>query len=143
MSLPRQRLLLIGLLAMLAPLGACGRFHGLVGKLGELNRLQQQLQQQTGEPNIKVNLNNDRYLNVSFVNSPLAKLPPEQKKAKSLEVARLAYNDYAERADLLSVRVTFETIYEVGPVHYDNGMDSIEFQIPELRTAASGRAPTT
>jgi hypothetical protein len=143
MSLRRRRLLLIGLLAMLASLIACGSFRGLAGKLRELAQLQQQLQHQTGQNNLQASLHNGRYLNLSFVDSSLAKLPSEQKKAKALEVARLAYNDYFERADLASVRVTFETNYDVGPAHYDNGVDSIEFQIPELTAVAPATGPTT
>jgi hypothetical protein len=132
MKLRRQRLLLVGLLVLLAPLGACSSVRGVIGKLGELNRLQQRLQQQTGQYNIQVNLNNGQNLSISFMNSPGAKLPADQKRVKALEVARLAYNDYPERADLASVRVTFAAVYDVGPLHYNNGFDSTEFTISQL-----------
>ncbi len=132
MKFQRQRLLLIVSLAMLAPLGACSSIRGVLGTLGELNRLQQLLRQQTGQNNVQVNLSNNQYLDISFVNSPWAKLPADQKKAKSLDVARLAYNEYRERSELVSVRVTFETEYDLGGLHYSNGMDSTEFGPSEL-----------
>jgi len=121
---------------MLTLLGACNGIRELSSELGDLNRLQSQLQQQTGQTGINVNLNNGSFLNISFVNSALAKLSADQKKAKALEVARLAYNDWPKRNQLVSVTVIFQTSYDVGPVHYSNSLDNFPFQASEL--AASG-----
>ena len=116
----RQCTVTMVLFALLAPLGGCSSFRGLVGDLQQVMQLQQQLQQQTGQTGLTVNLNNGRFLLVNFVNSPLAKLPADQKKSKALQVARLAYRDWPKRTDLASITVAFVSNYDVGPVHYSN-----------------------
>jgi hypothetical protein len=127
-----QRMLTISLVLLLVSLGACNGLRDLSAELVELSRLQTQLQQQTGQAGLTINLNNARYLSVSFVNSPLAQLPPDQKRTKALEVARLAYNDWSKRDELASVSVVFQSRYDVGPVHYSNSLDNFEFQVSEL-----------
>ena len=130
-SRPRH-LLTIALSVLLASIAGCSGFKELASELGEINKLQQQLQQQTGQSSLNVNLTNDRFLSVSFVNSPLAKLPADQKKAKALETAHFAYNDWPKRANLASVTVIFLSSYDVGPVHYTNSTDNFEFQVSDL-----------
>ena len=103
-----------------------------MGQLDEIKGLQQQLQRQTGQSGLNINLTNDTYVFIKFVNSPLAKFPAEQKKSKALEVARLTYRDWPKRAQLTTVTVVFETNYDFGFVHYSNSMDSFEFQVLEL-----------
>ena len=135
----------MGLLALLSSLGGCSGFRGLLDDLQQVVRLQQQLQQQTGQPGLTVRLNNRRYLVINFVNSPLAKLPADQKKNKALEVARLAYQDWPKRTELASVTVVFASNYDVGPLHYSNSLDNFEFQISELAandvSTSPGQAP--
>jgi len=133
-------MLTICLVVLLVPLGACSGLRELSAEVGEISRLQSQLQQQTGQTDLTVDLNNDRYLSVSFINSPLAKLPADQKKAKALEVAHLAYNDWPKRGELISVSVIFQSSYDLGPVHYSNSLDNFAFQISEL-TADKASAP--
>jgi hypothetical protein len=128
----RQRVVMIAGLVILAASAGCGGFRGVVSEIGDLQRLQQQLQQQTGQNDIAINLNNGGYLSVRLVNSPWKNLPADQKQAKSLELARLAYNDWPKRADLDSVSVTYETHQSVGPLYYDNAMDTTEFTISQL-----------
>src|SRR5450755_4864374 len=128
MKLSRRRLRMTGLVALAVSLSACSGLQELSAELGDLNRLQKQLQQQTGQTAINVNLNNRSYLNISFVNSPLAKLPADQKKAKALEVARFAYADWPKRTELSSVTVIFQSSYDVGPVHYSSSTDNFSFQ---------------
>jgi hypothetical protein len=132
MKLHWHRMLTISLVLFLVSLGACNGLRELSAELGELSRLQTQLQQQTGQAGLSVNLNNGQYLSVSFINSLLAKLPSDQKRPKALEVARLAYNDWPKRDELASVSVVFQSRYDVGPVHYSNSLDNFEFQISEL-----------
>lgn len=132
MKVPQNWMLTIYLVVLLVPLGACSGLRELSAELGEIKQLQSQLQQQTGQTALTVSLNNDRYLSVSFINSSLAKLPADQKKAKALEVARLAYNDWPRRDELVSVSVIFASSYDVGPVHYSNSLDNFAFQISEL-----------
>jgi hypothetical protein len=103
-----------------------------MGQLNEIRELQQRLQQQTGQSGLNINLTNDTYFFIKFVNSPLAKLPAEQKKSKALEVARLTYQDWPKRSQLTTVTVVFETNYDFGFVHYSNSTDSFEFQVSEL-----------
>lgn len=135
-------MLAVALALLLVFLGGCSGFRQMAGELGDLNHLQKQLQQQTGQSGIGVNLNNGSYLNISFVNSPLAKLPADQKKAKALEVARFAYNDWPKRSELSSVTVIFQTSYDVGPVYYNNSMDHFTFQTSELTTNGAPAPPT-
>jgi hypothetical protein len=132
MKFQRQRMLTTGLILFLLLLVACSGFRQLSTELSELSRLQTQLQQQTGQADLSINLNNGRYLSVSLNNSTLAKLPSDQKRTKALEVARLAYNDWPKRGELASVSVVFQSRYDVGPVHYSNSLDNFEFQISEL-----------
>lgn len=129
-----HRVLTVGLVLSLLPLGGCNGFRELSAELGEISRLQSQLQQQTGQAAVSVDLNNGRYLNVSFINSPLAKIAPDQKKTKALQVARLAYNAWPKRGELASVTVIFQTNYDVGPLHYSDSRDNFEFPISELAT---------
>lgn len=141
MKFHRHRMLLICLVLSVVSLGVCKGFRELSAELGELSRLQAQLQQQTGEAGLTINLNNARYLSVSFINSPLAKLPSDQKRTKALEVARLAYNDWPKRDELASVSVVFQSRYDVGPVHYSNSLDNVEFQISELTAKGLSTPP--
>jgi len=128
----------IGIVALLASLTACGGVRGLMGEFGDLLRLQQQLQQQTGQNDIKLNLTNHDDLNIGLVNSPWKDLPALQKKAKSLELARLAYSDDPHRASLTTIGVTFETDYDIGSLHYANGSDSFEFGISDFAHSTPG-----
>ena len=141
MKLHLRRTLATGFALLLVSLTACSGLRELSSQIADLNRLQKQLQQQTGQTGINVNLNNGSYLNISFINSSLAKLPSDQKKAKALEIARFAYSDWAKRAGLSSVTVIFQTSYDVGPVHYSNSMDNFAFQPSELATAAAPTSP--
>jgi predicted Zn-dependent protease len=127
-----RRMLTIGLVLLLMSLGACKGVRELSAELGELSRLQTRLQQQTGQTGLIINLNNNRNLNVSFINSELAKLPPDQKRAKALEVARMAYNDWPKRGELANVGVIFQSSYDLGPIHYSNSLDNFAFQVSEL-----------
>ncbi len=141
MKLRLRRILTASIALLFVSLSACSGLRELSSQIADLNHLQKQLQQQTGQTGINVNLNNGSYLNISFINSSLAKLPGDQKKAKALEVARFAFNDWAKRADLSSVTVIFQTSYDVGPVHYSNSMDNFSFQPSELATAAAPTSP--
>jgi hypothetical protein len=131
----RQRVAMIAVLAVVTASAGCSGFRGLVGEVGDLQRLQQQLRQQTGQNDIAISLNNDAYLSVRLVNSPWKNLPPDQKQAKSLELARMAYNDWPKRADLASVSVTYETHESVGLLSYDNTSDTTEFTSAQLAPA--------
>jgi hypothetical protein len=132
MKYRRSRLVTIVVVGLMATLCGCSRFRELMGLLNEIKDLQQRLQQQTGQSGLNINLTNDTYFFIKFVNSPLAKLPAEQKKSKALEVARLTYQDWPKRAQLTTVTVVFETNYDFVFVHYSNSMDSFEFQVSEL-----------
>jgi hypothetical protein len=137
----RHGILMTGLIVLVFQLVACSGCRELVAQLGEINTLQSQLQQQTGQTAINVNLTNDSYFNISFINSSLAKLPPDQKKAKALEVARLVYKDWAKRDQLISVMVVFQRSSDLGPVHYSDSSDNFEFQVSELKADKSPAPP--
>lgn len=128
----RSRLFTIVVVGLITTLCGCGRFRELIGQLNEIKELQQQLQRQTGQSGLNINLTNDTYFLIKSVKSPLAKLPAEQKKSKAHEVVRLTYQDWPKRPQLTTVTVVFETNYDFGFVHYSNSMDSFEFQVSEL-----------
>ena len=128
----RQGVVLIAAPVTVAASAGCGGFRGVLSEVGDLQQLQQQLRQQTGQNDIAISLNNDRYLSVRLVNSPWKNSPADQKQAKSFDLARLAYNDWPKRTDLDSVSVTYETHESIGPLYYDNALDSTEFTISQL-----------
>jgi hypothetical protein len=60
-----------------------------------------------GHDNIRVNLQNNRYLFVGVVNSAFGSLQGEQRKAKAKEIAGVAYRSLPSRNSLQRVRVAF------------------------------------
>jgi hypothetical protein len=98
-----------------------------VGSIEDGLRLAQQLQQQTGQSNIVVVVVNGEFLGITLTNSAWNNLPIDQKREKSLDVARLAYKDYPGGGNLFSIDVSYSTDYEAGPLHYRVRGDKFEF----------------
>ena len=137
----RRHVVPIGLLAALVALVSCKAIHEMQGTLLDLQKVQQELAKALGRDEIRVFLNNGRFLSISVVNSPLNGLPADQKRAKALEIARLAYDSYPSRSVLQIVKVTFAVHRSyLGVFSYDNSMDSFSFEIPQLKAGTS--APT-
>ncbi|MGB6431944.1 MAG: hypothetical protein WBF06_15280, partial [Candidatus Acidiferrales bacterium] len=138
----RRRLARIGLMAALAWLSACGSGGGvreMVGSIEDGLRLARQLEQQTGQSDIVAMVINGQFIGITLENSAWNDLPEEQKREKSLEIARLAYEDYPGGGDLVAIDVSYETRYDVGPLHYRVKGDKFEFFASEFaRRAAAG-----
>jgi hypothetical protein len=130
----RCHALSIGSLATLMLSASCSSVHELTGTLQDLQAVQGQLVRVLGHNEIRVLVNNGHFLSIRLVNSPLQDLPPDRKKAKALEIARLAYNGYRSRSDLKSVTVTFAVhrSYLLGFFTYYDSTDSFNFQVPNL-----------
>jgi hypothetical protein len=97
--------------------------------------VQSDLTRLTGQNDIRVVLNNGSLLGISVMNSPLRDLPVAQKRAKALEIARLAYNSYRSRTDLRGESVVFGFHRDyLGIFRYDNSTDIYRFEISDLST---------
>jgi hypothetical protein len=129
------------LLAVLVVLASCSGVHQVLGTLQDLQKVQGELEKALGYNEIRVNLNNSHFLNIAVVNSPWRELPADQKNAKAVEIARLAYGSYPSRSALSAVSVTFAVHRTyVGFFNYDDSGDSYGFEIPQL-TAESPTSP--
>lgn len=100
-----------------------------------LQAVQSDLTRLTGPNDIRVVLNNGSLLGISVMNSPLRELPVAQKRAKALEIARLAYKSYRSRTDLRGESVVFGVHRDyLGIFRYENSTDIYRFEISELST---------
>lgn len=123
----------IGSLAILMLSVSCGGVQKAKVMFGDLLVVQSQLAKALGRDDIRVNLNNGHLLNIGVVNSPLNELPTEQKKAKAIEIARLAYNGYPSRYELTGVSVAFAVHRSyLGLFDYDDSTDSFNFEASDL-----------
>jgi hypothetical protein len=131
------------LLAALLALASCSTVHQAMGTLRDLAKVQVELSKSLGQEQINVNLMNSRFLNVSLVNSAWKDRPPDQKHAKAIEIARLAYRSYPSQSTLTAVTVTF-AIHRtyLGFFNYDDTRDRFGFEIPELTAGSSASNPT-
>jgi|ERR1700682_2235630 len=140
----RRHVVPIGLLAALVALVSCKAIHEMQGTLLDLQKVQRELAKALGRDEIRVFLSNGRFLNISVVNSPLNGLPADQKRAKALEIARLAYDSYASRSVLQIVTVTFAVHRSyLGVFSYDNSTDSFSFEIHQLTPGTPAPAQST
>jgi hypothetical protein len=113
---------------------SCSGVHQVVSTLQDLQKVQAELAKTLGQDAIRVNLNNGS-LNIALVNSPLKELPADQKRAKALEIARLAYRSDPSRSTLSAVSVAFAVHRTyLGFFNYDNSTDSFGFEIAQLTT---------
>jgi len=120
---------------------SCSGGRQMVSTLKDLQIVTMQLVAALHHDQIRVFLNNGHFLSVGVINSPWNSLPPDQKKTKALEIARVAYQAYPSRSELKSVIVTFgthETYF--GIVNYDNSTDSFAFDVSELTTGPTSAA---
>jgi hypothetical protein len=119
---------------VLGVLLSCDSARRMAGTLGELKRVQAAVATATAEKNVGVNVNNDRFLTVSLINSPLKHLGSDEKRAKAREVARIAYETYMSRSELETVRVVFVVQRRYfGFFNYTDATDGVAFRPDELR----------
>ena len=128
----------IGLVALSVVLVSCGGVHRMMGTLEDLQKVQRDVGKALGGGEVRVQLNNDRVLSVGVMNSPLKTAPADQRKAKALELARIAYESYPSRSALKSVSVSFGTHRSyLGVFTYDESGDAFGFEASQL--ASEGR----
>ena len=114
-------------------LASCDAARGMAKSLGELQQVQAAVAKEAGSTAVNINLMNGKYLSVGIVNSPLNKLPRDAKRAKALELARVALQALPRREGLQKVRVTFvvqERRFLI--VNFTNATDSFTFDPGEL-----------
>ena len=114
-----------------------------MGTLQDLVKVQAELSKSLGHDQIRVNITNGRFLNIALVNSAWKDLPADQKHAKAIEIARLAYRSYPSRSALTAVSVTF-AIHRtyLGFFNYDDTRDCFGFELPQLTAESSASNPT-
>lgn len=95
--------------------------------------MQEAVQREVGKDIVGVTLSNGTSLNVNLVNSSLKKLPQAEKQTKAAEIAKAAYDSYADRAQLKSVRVAFVVVSTfLVVVTTNDSSDSFTFNASEL-----------
>jgi hypothetical protein len=96
-------------LASLAVLFSCQGIRQAANALGELQKVQTAVGKAAGTDAVNVNLNNGKFLRIGIINSALGDLPADDKKAKVLELAKVAYKSYPKSAELEQVSIAFVT----------------------------------
>ena len=127
-------------LAALVLLAGCEQARQVAASLGELQAVQQAVAKSTGQQ-VQVHLQNGRYLSVALVNSPLGSLPADQRRDRSLVIARLAYQSYASRSSLDSVTVTLVERHTTFLVFRSSRAERFRFGPPELAGPPDAAAP--
>lgn len=114
----------------------CG--SGLVEGLKDIAVVQGEVAKAVHESNVNVNLNNEKYLTISLINSPLRVLTGDPKKAKAREIAEVAYRAFPHRERLERITVVFmEHRRYFLFLNYTDGRDSHSFKGSEFGVAAS------
>jgi hypothetical protein len=103
----RWRRPLAGVGAFMLLISGCDSMRGMAGTLASLQAVQGAVAREVGDNNVQVNVNNDRYMTIGIINSPLRSLPDDERRAKALQIAQLAYKTYSSRASLETVGVVF------------------------------------
>lgn len=117
-------------------LASCDSVRQVTSTLGDLQQVQGEIRKSLNNEQLLVNLMNGRTLTLSLVNSRLKDLPGDQKKAKALEIAQLAYQTYPSRASLETVRVIFVVNRTYAFIlHFTDGTDAYNFTPADLSPA--------
>jgi hypothetical protein len=112
---------------------SCDQIKKLNESLGGLLELQQKMAKAIPAEEITVGVTNGKYLNLGIVNSPWKDLPADEKRAKSRDAAKLAYDSYPQKTELTEVLVTFVTNKNYLVVHYTGTTDHFSFTPKELQ----------
>src|SRR5215510_9474753 len=129
-----RAVILIGAIALGV---SCQSIRQAANVIGELQQVQQAVSKAVGSE-VNVNLNNGNSLVIGIVNSPLKDLPTEQKKAKALEFAQLAYRSYSQAAKLDQVSIVFVAQKSYGGVvNYKDSSDALNFTSSDLSSPKS------
>jgi hypothetical protein len=112
---------------------ACSGVREAARSVSELPAVQQAVAQKAPGTIVGIKLTNGAYLNVNLVNSPLKKLPDAERQAKAAELAKIAYDSYAYRSQIKSVRVVFAVVSTTLIVVTTNdSSDAFTFDAAEL-----------
>jgi hypothetical protein len=102
-SCKTSRLVLASLTCL--ALAGCGK---QLTALNEIRALQEQIAKQYGEKGVNVNLNNDRYLTVTFINSPLNSKSSEERAQRAQDTASFVTMHYPSIVKLNELWVVFQ-----------------------------------
>lgn len=118
----------------------------IVKSLGDLAQLQGEIAKEYKEAGVNVRLNNNAFLVVTFINSPLNKNEPEERSRRAQETATFVKTHYRSMGTIEEVWVGFvrqETRYIV--VNYTENLDMFGFdrnaQPLRMRDEYSSRMP--
>ena len=129
--------------SVIGMLPACEMLGRAKAKIGELMAVQRAVQQRVGLSPVNINVMNGSTLTVSIVNTPFHDLAADSKKAKARELAQVALEAYAGRAQLQRIVVVFVVQRGFLLFHYTDGTDAHFFQADELRGAPALPASST
>ena len=119
--------------AALLLFGGCDSVRKAVNSFSPILEVQKKVSKALDGAAVNVNLSNGKYLSLGVINSPLKDLAEKPKKAKAREIAQLAYDSYAPRADLKKVYVAFVIKKDYFLLfHYTDGSDSYSFAADDL-----------
>jgi hypothetical protein len=122
----RNRIAATAILALLIGNSACS--SRAIKSLGELAVLQSVIKKEFGDEGVQVNLNNESFLTVTFINSPLNEKNQEQRAERAKKTAAVVVKHYPSSKKLQEIWVGFlrqETRYLV--VTYSEGLDGFAF----------------
>jgi hypothetical protein len=95
--------------ALLAGMTACKQIKDVGGAIADLAKLKPRLVERLGHQGIELTIVNGTLLRILVVNSPLSSLAPSEKQAKSLEIAKFAYEVLGPGSGLSNIAVAFAT----------------------------------
>jgi hypothetical protein len=129
----------LALITLLLFLPGCEKVREVNKSVEDLLTVQKAVRQATGNDDVAISLNNDRYLDIGLVNSAWNSLPSAAKAIKAREVAGLAVAAYPKRDSLALVHVTYTSnrTYFLF-VHYTNTTDNYAFDPATLEQARPG-----
>jgi len=101
---------------------------GVIKSLGDMARLRQQLMDKYHEKDISVSVQNSRFMQIAFINSPLNQRDRAERQARARETAEFAKSHYPGIGGIQTIWIAFwrtETRYVF--VHYNDNIDSYAF----------------
>ena len=89
-------------------LSSCGIVRDGIKRSAEIQEVEAAAGRLLGDRTVDAYLENSTdHMKIDIKNSPLRDLPSAERRAKALEVARLAYATYASRSSLKEIEVVF------------------------------------
>jgi len=113
-------------------LWSCKAVAHLAGTLRELNAISSDISSTFDEQDVRMNLQNSRYLTIQLVNSKHGDQPEADKRALARRVAEFTYNRYSSRADLEALNVVFLKSWSLVVFHYTDSRDTYHFDAKEF-----------